>query len=175
MESKFHRWWLGACVAALLLTAWTGGFSVAVTSVFVVIYLTGVTLIGPDDEPLDVLSGEPVDVVAAEPGWLPAEGTEAPVDAGIALAAEIPVTEAAADPVAESDDHDVTADDAMAVAASPADADIAAPVLDDEQDAVPYPDDEVEEAAPVEEPTPLEKRLATAVEEPTTLEERSPA
>ena len=50
MESKFHRWWLGSCVAALLLASWAGGFSVAVTAVFVVIYLTGVTLVGPEDE-----------------------------------------------------------------------------------------------------------------------------
>jgi hypothetical protein len=50
MHSKFHRWWLGACVAALLLASWAGGFSVAVTAVFVVIYLTGVTLVGPEDE-----------------------------------------------------------------------------------------------------------------------------
>ena len=50
MESKFHRWWLGSCVAALLLASWTGGFSVAVTVVFVVIYLTGVALVGPEDE-----------------------------------------------------------------------------------------------------------------------------
>ena len=50
MESKFHRWWLGSCVAALLLASWAGGFSVAVTAVFVVVYLTGVTLVGPEDE-----------------------------------------------------------------------------------------------------------------------------
>jgi len=49
MESKFHRRWLGSCVAALLLASWAGGFSVAVTAVFVVIYLTGVTLVGPED------------------------------------------------------------------------------------------------------------------------------
>lgn len=49
MESKFQRWWLFSCVAALLLASWVGGFSVAVTAVFVVIYLTGVTLVGPDD------------------------------------------------------------------------------------------------------------------------------
>jgi hypothetical protein len=49
MESKFHRWWLGSCVAALLLASWAGGFSVAVTAVFVVVYLTGVTLVGPED------------------------------------------------------------------------------------------------------------------------------
>lgn len=50
MQSRFHRWWLGACVVALLLASWVGGFSVAVTAVFVVIYLTGVTLVGSDDE-----------------------------------------------------------------------------------------------------------------------------
>ena len=50
MESKFHRWWLGSCVAALLLASWAGGFSVAVTAVFVVVYLTGVALVGPEDE-----------------------------------------------------------------------------------------------------------------------------
>lgn len=49
MASKFHRWWLGSCVAALLLASWAGGFSVAVTAVFIVIYLTGMTLVGPED------------------------------------------------------------------------------------------------------------------------------
>ena len=72
MESKFHRWWLGSCVAALLLASWVGGFSVAVTSVFVVIYLTGVTLIGPDDAPAERVD-EPVDVVAAPAGYAASE------------------------------------------------------------------------------------------------------
>jgi hypothetical protein len=91
MESKFHRWWLFSCVAALLLASWVGGFSVAVTAVFVVIYLTGVTLVGPDDEadvglsaqepgretgtaaavhapePVPLLEAEPVHLVEADP------------------------------------------------------------------------------------------------------------
>lgn len=51
MEAKrFHRWWLGACVLATLLANWAGGFSLVVTMVFVVIYATGATLIGRDDE-----------------------------------------------------------------------------------------------------------------------------
>lgn len=50
MASRFHRWWLGSCIVALLLASWAGGFSVAVTAVFVVIYLTGMTLVGPEDE-----------------------------------------------------------------------------------------------------------------------------
>jgi hypothetical protein len=89
MESKFHRWWLGACVAALLLASWVGGFSVAVTSVFVVIYLTGVTLIGPDEAPagpVDVVAAEPVDIAPAELGWRSAEDAvtvEAPAEADV--------------------------------------------------------------------------------------------
>jgi hypothetical protein len=78
MASKFHRWWLGSCVAALLLASWVGGFSLAVTSVFIVIYLTGVTLIGPDDEPagpVDVVAAEPAEVVAAEPVVVGAAGS----------------------------------------------------------------------------------------------------
>jgi hypothetical protein len=59
MQSKFHRWWLGSCVAALLLASWAGGFSVAVTAVFVVIYLTGVTLVGSDEEADIGLAAEP--------------------------------------------------------------------------------------------------------------------
>ena len=54
MEAKrFHRWWLGACVLATLLANWAGGFSLVVTMVFVVIYATGATLIGRDDESED--------------------------------------------------------------------------------------------------------------------------
>jgi hypothetical protein len=89
MESKFHRWWLGACVAALLLASWVGGFSVAVTSVFVVIYLTGVTLIGPDEAPagpVDVVAAEPVDIAPAELGWRSAGDAvtvEAPAEADV--------------------------------------------------------------------------------------------
>lgn len=78
MGSKFQRWWLGACVVALLLASWMGGFSVAVTSVFIVLYLTGVTLIGPDDapaKPAEVGAAEPVDVVAADPEWLKAHSS----------------------------------------------------------------------------------------------------
>lgn len=66
MGSKFHRWWLGACFVGLLLASWAGGFSAAVTSVFIVIYLTGVALIGPDEEvrePVDVVAADPVDVM----------------------------------------------------------------------------------------------------------------
>jgi len=168
MESKFHRWWLGACVAALLLASWMGGFSVAVTSVFVVIYLTGVTLIGPDDEPLDVLSGEPVDVVAAEPGWLadevvevpaakPADGgTATPVDVDASpVDAEPDAIEAAADVPAEADvpTADIPAeakDDAVPVeivAPLPDDhdvvaVDVTAPALDDQDVTAPAHDDQ---------------------------------
>ncbi len=180
MESKFHRWWLGSCVAALLLASWVGGFSLAVTSVFIVIYLTGVTLIGPDDEPLDVLSGAAVDVVAAEPGWLADEGIEAPVDAeqnAIEAAADVPEAaavviaagaedqESPADVVAAVlDDHDEVADEDLA---DLADEDVAAPTVDDheaaastvddEHDAVPYPDDDVEPVTAVEESTPVDE------------------
>ena len=99
MESKFHRWWLGSCVAALLLASWAGGFSVAVTAVFVVIYLTGVTLVGRDDEADDGLAAEappqesvavPVPVPAAAPVSEPSVATAAvaEVKAPSATAAE---------------------------------------------------------------------------------------
>jgi hypothetical protein len=83
MESKFHRWWLGSCVVALLLASWLGGFSFAVTTVFVVIYLAGDALIDPQEAP-----AEPADLtgdtrVAAEPDWQPAD---VPVEAGAATA-----------------------------------------------------------------------------------------
>jgi len=128
MESKFHRWWLGSCVAALLLASWVGGFSLAVTAVFTVIYLTGVTLIGPDEAPSD-----PVDVVAADQDWEP-------------------VDVVAADPDWDSDIVEIAAE-SDGVAEVPADAEVPvepeveavvpvepAPVLN-EDDAVPYPDD----------------------------------
>lgn len=54
MEAKrFQRWWFGACVLAALLANRVGGFSLVVTMVFVVIYATGATLIGRDDESED--------------------------------------------------------------------------------------------------------------------------
>jgi len=47
METKrFQRWWLGACVAALILATWAGGFSFLIAGVFLVIFLTGAALIG---------------------------------------------------------------------------------------------------------------------------------
>jgi hypothetical protein len=49
MNSRLHRWWLWGCFAALLLTSVAGGFGVAVTAVFIGIYLTGLVLIGPDE------------------------------------------------------------------------------------------------------------------------------
>ena len=73
MESgQFRQRWLAACVAAGLLANLVGGFSIAVTVVFLAIYLTGAALIGhgePDataaDEPLDVEGdGEPADDAA---------------------------------------------------------------------------------------------------------------
>ena len=68
MASKFHRWWLGSCVAALLLASWAGGFSVAVTAVFVVVYLTGVTLVGPDADADIGLAAVAESPEKAEPG-----------------------------------------------------------------------------------------------------------
>jgi hypothetical protein len=42
---RFQRWWLGACVVALILASWAGGFSLLIAGVFIVIFLTGVALI----------------------------------------------------------------------------------------------------------------------------------
>ncbi len=61
MESKrLHRWWLAACLVAVLLANLVGGVSLTVTAVFVVIYLTGVALIRDDGQ------GQPVAVVDEE-------------------------------------------------------------------------------------------------------------
>ena len=46
---QLQRWWLAASVVATLLANWAGGFSLAVTAVFALIYLTGVVLIGRDE------------------------------------------------------------------------------------------------------------------------------
>jgi hypothetical protein len=51
MQSKFQRWWLYSCFAAVLLAGWAGGFGVIFMLVFITIYLVGVVLIGPDEEP----------------------------------------------------------------------------------------------------------------------------
>jgi hypothetical protein len=59
MNSTFHRRWLAACVVALLLSAWAGGFSVVLVAVFIGIYLTGAALIGPDDpDPIETTDSE---------------------------------------------------------------------------------------------------------------------
>lgn len=74
MEAKrFHRWWLGACVLATLLANWAGGFSLVVTMVFVVIYATGATLIGRDDESEDGEDGDDSEDVAEAQGSEEAE------------------------------------------------------------------------------------------------------
>ena len=52
-----HRWWLFSCFAALLLASWAGGFGVAVTAVFIGIYLIGLVLIGPDEAESEAADG----------------------------------------------------------------------------------------------------------------------
>ena len=82
MNSRLHRWWLWGCFAALLLASWAGGFGVAVTAVFIGIYLTGLVLIGPDepeagaDETVETV--EPVEPV--EPVVEPVEPVVEPVE-----------------------------------------------------------------------------------------------
>lgn len=72
MEAKrFQRWWFGACVLAALLANRVGGFSLVVTMVFVVIYATGATLIGRDDE-----SAETEEVAEAEEAEEAQTGTQ---------------------------------------------------------------------------------------------------
>ncbi|MGI9123597.1 MAG: hypothetical protein ACR2JM_02440 [Mycobacterium sp.] len=57
-STRLQQRWAGACILALLLANWVGGFSVVVTAVFVVIYLTGMMLIGQDT----------AEVAVADPG-----------------------------------------------------------------------------------------------------------
>ncbi len=57
MNSRLHRWWLWGCFAALLLASWAGGFGVAVTAVFIGVYLTGLVLIGPDEPEAGAVEG----------------------------------------------------------------------------------------------------------------------
>lgn len=47
---RLQRWWIAACVVALLLATWAGGFSLVAAFIFGVIYLTGATLIGRDED-----------------------------------------------------------------------------------------------------------------------------
>lgn len=73
MNSRLHRWWLFSCFAALLLASWAGGFGVAVTAVFIGIYLIGLVLIGPDEpeaegyETADEMAGEEAEPYPDEP------------------------------------------------------------------------------------------------------------
>lgn len=65
MEAKrLQGWWLAACVIALLLAYWAGGFSLVATFIFVVIYLTGATLIGRDEDTEE--AGDAGDIEAAD-------------------------------------------------------------------------------------------------------------
>ena len=72
MEAKrLHGWWLAACVIALLLAYWAGGFSLVATFIFVMTYLTGATLIGRDEDTEDTEDAggiEAADHVEAETG-----------------------------------------------------------------------------------------------------------
>ncbi|MCH9722059.1 MAG: hypothetical protein K0U67_08375 [Actinomycetia bacterium] len=55
MEARrLQGWWVAACVIALLLAYWAGGFSLVATTVFVAIYATGATLIGRDADTGDI-------------------------------------------------------------------------------------------------------------------------
>ncbi len=66
MEAKrLQGWWLAACVVALLLAYWAGGFSLVATFIFVVVYLTGATLIGRDEDTEDAGHTEAEDNAAA--------------------------------------------------------------------------------------------------------------
>jgi fatty acid desaturase len=47
---RLQWWWIAACAVALLLATWAGGFSLVAAFIFGVIYLTGATLIGRDDD-----------------------------------------------------------------------------------------------------------------------------
>lgn len=132
MESKFHRWWLAACFAGLLLASWAGGFSAAVTSVFIVIYLTGVALIGPDDEvrePVDVVAADPVDV---EPPPVEAAPAAEPAPAGTAGKTESEDTDTAGETESEDAEDDAVPypeDTDEATDATDAEAGKAAPVI----------------------------------------------
>ena len=80
MEAKrLQGWWLAACVIALLLAYWAGGFSLVATFIFVVIYLTGATLIGRDEDTED--TGDAGDDAEAIPEAEADDDAEATADA----------------------------------------------------------------------------------------------
>jgi type III secretory pathway component EscV len=89
MEAKrLQRWWIVACAVALLLATWAGGFSLVATFIFGVIYLTGATMIGRDDDADDAEDTE--DVEDAEH----AEETEQAEETGPTEATETDAAEA---------------------------------------------------------------------------------
>lgn len=67
MEAKrLQRWWIAACVVALLLATWVGGFSLVATFIFGVIYLTGATMIGRGDGADEAEEAEETDGTEAQ-------------------------------------------------------------------------------------------------------------
>lgn len=87
MEAKrLQGWWLAAGVVALLLASWAGGFSLVATFIFVVIYLTGATLIGRDEDTGD--AGDAGDAEAITEAEDNAAEGEAEDDAEAATEAE---------------------------------------------------------------------------------------
>ena len=67
MEAKrLQRWWGAACVVALLLATWVGGFSLVATFIFGVIYLTGATMIGRGDGAEETEEAEETDGTEAQ-------------------------------------------------------------------------------------------------------------
>ena len=53
-----HTWWLGGCLAGLLIAIAAGGFSLPLVLVFVVIFGAGAMLIGLDGRAVQAVSAE---------------------------------------------------------------------------------------------------------------------
>ena len=116
MNSRLHRWWLWGCFAALLLASWAGGFGVAVTAVFIGIYLTGLVLIGPDEP-----EAETVEAIEADETVVGTDETDPTVGADATIETVEVLGEDPAEPYPDDEETETT--DTATATASDSDTD----------------------------------------------------
>ena len=118
MNSRLHRWWLWGCFAALLLASWAGGFGVAVTAVFIGIYLTGLVLIGPDEP-----EAETVEAIEADETVVGTDETDTTVGADATIETVEVLDEDPAEPYPDDEETETTDTDTATASDTASDSD----------------------------------------------------